>query len=129
MYFIYFIISKHFFRVLAKSKIASKSNKKSLNKVHKLPTWPSVDSASNASQDTVIPIQHIGARHHSDVPVKTKKDENTQTESTSTVINNFRSSSHSQKRIHESENRLKPTGIYLETPTLRRSKMVLSCSE
>ena len=106
-------------RVLAKSKIAGKSSKKSLNRVQKLPTWPSVDSASNASEDTVIPQD---THHHGgviDMPLKTKKDGNTQTESTSSASSSVKHASRSQKRIHESQN-LQPS-IYLEIP-LRRSR-------
>ena len=43
-------------RVLARSKSLSKVSRKPSRKIHKLPTWPSVDSGSNASVDTVIPV-------------------------------------------------------------------------
>lgn len=43
-------------RVLARSKVIGKSRYKIPKKLQKLPTWPSVDSGSNASVDTVIPI-------------------------------------------------------------------------
>lgn len=56
-------------RVLARSRSIAKVHHKTPKKLQKIATWPSVDSSSNASTDTVIPIvPHFQKGNRENVP-------------------------------------------------------------
>ncbi|KAI9554082.1 hypothetical protein GHT06_019354 [Daphnia sinensis] len=56
-------------RVLARSRSIAKVHHKTSRKLQKIATWPSVDSSSNASTDTVIPIvPHFQNGNRENVP-------------------------------------------------------------
>ena len=113
-------------RVLAKSKCTTKNIQRVMRKPQRIPTWPSIDSCSNASTGTVIPvIPEITTKHSTNqqaktYPSKTKQylqpSENTSPLKESVAESHTHTRKHSQK-AHSGRPKLlrsKTTPVYEE---------------
>lgn len=101
-------------RVLAKSKVSSKTYPKTSKKSFKIPTWPSIDSCSNASADTVIPlIPELKAVRQPSVPFE-KQSEKVADHNAELPVPKI---NHSESRIHKRSH-----ASHLAKPKLQRSK-------